>query len=383
MFKNKITKSLLFLFISLSMSNSLTYNNPTQELKNELLSKINAGIPEWMIKQIAIDLADVPKSGITQQMIEETINQDLEFIAKFSIRNGQVSVHTKMARRDYCNPLHIVLNELSSYVKLPDVDILYNVDDAPYNYANLIANNVPPVSLSKYLAPVLSPTKHLNDKNVVAIPDTHTLMRMEPHFQAVQLGNSKYTWEIKRPKAFWRGATTGGFYYQETYNKFPRAKLVQLSSQFPEILDAKFNEITQDATGQIEGIFAGLDYLSNNINVSEHMQYKYQILIDGNASAWTRCYWQLHCNSVILKQDSDYIQWYHALLKPYVHYIPFDYYCSDLLEKIQWAKDNDNKVQEIIKNANDLAENCLKYSDMLLYLYVVITSYAKLQAFQP
>lgn len=388
MFGDKITQtflSLSMLLFSLSMINANGFSNPNIELKQEFLSKIDAGIPEWMTRQIALDLADVPKTGITQQMITKTMSQDPEFIAKICIKDGEITVYTfpDMCRRDYCNPLHDVLNELNSYVKLPDVEILYNIDDAPCNWIHLIANIVPPFSLTRYLAPVLAPTKHLNDKNVIAIPDSHTLMQMKDHLQEVKLGNTKYPWKLKSSKAFWRGATTGGMYYPKTYHKFPRVKLVQLSKQYPEVLDAKFNVVQQDMSGYIKPLFSRLGYIGERLTVSDHLQYKYQILIDGNSAAWTRCHWQLHSNSIILKQDSEYVQWYYGLLKPYVHYIPFDYECSDLIEKIQWAQDNDDKVQEIIKNANIVAENCLKYSDMLLYLYAVITSYAKLQAFTP
>ena len=120
--------------------------------------------------------------------------------------------------------------------------------------------------------------------------------------------------------------------------------------------------------------------LLKTMSIEDHMQYKYQILVDGNSAPWTRGFWQLHCNSLIFKQTSNYIQWYYSLLEPYVHYIPFDYDCADLIEKIEWAKQNDEKAQEIIKNANFIAENCLKYSDLLLYLYWVITKYAQSQA---
>ena len=205
---------------------------------------------------------------------------------------------------------------------------------------------------------------------------------MDQYIQEVKLGNFKYPWDKKISKAFWRGSTTGGIYYPDIYTKFPRVKLAQLSTEFPEFLDAKFNNIVQDWNGGINHLFAKLGYIDHTLSISEHIKYKYQILIDGNSAAWTRGYWQLFSNSVMLKQNSKYVQWYYGLLKPYIHYIPFDYYCSDLIEKIQWAKNNEDKVREIIINANRIAEN-LKYTDMLLYLYALIIAYAKLQAFQP
>jgi len=387
MLKNKILKIfniLLILFSFLDIKIYGNYKNPDEQTKQELLSKINAGIPKWMTNQINADLANAPKYAITNSMLDQILDQDPLFFAKFSIKNGQISFYTKpdMPRRHDCLPLLWILEELNNYIKLPDVDFLYNVDDAPYCYESLIVNLVPPTSKARYLCPVLASTKHINDINVIPIPDYHTFRDFEEFTKEIVLGNAKYPWKTKKAKAFWRGSTTGGIYYPANYHIFPRVKLVQLSKKYPDILDAKFNKIVQDG-GNIQSIFTNLDYIGNTINISDHIQYKYQILIDGNSAAWTRCWWQLHSNSVILKQNSNYLQWYHELLKPYVHYIPFDYFCSDLIEKIQWAQDNDKKAQEIVKNANLIAEHCLQYSDLLLYIYAVITSYAKLLTFEP
>lgn len=369
--------------ITASSINNVSFTNSSQELKNELLKKIDAGIPEWMTNQINQDFAHAPVTGITLEMIEQTMDQDPEFIVKFIIKDGKITTNTRpeMNRQDYYGTLYNALNELNSYITLPDAVFLYNVDDAPGNYANLISYTMPPVSLSHYRSPVFAPTKHRDDKNVVAIPDPHTLGRMDSMYKEVKMGNSTYPWESKISKAFWRGATTGGFYFPENYTIFPRTKLVELSLKNAGLLDAKFNHVVDYWGGYITSLLKELGYTGKSLDISEHMRYKYQILIDGNSASWTRCYWQLHANSVIFKQNSPYVQWYYGLLKPYVNYIPFDYFCEDLIERIQWAQNNDLKVQEIVKNANLIAESSLKYSDMLLYLYEVITSYAKLQAF--
>ena len=49
--------------------------------------------------------------------------------------------------------------------------------------------------------------------------------------------------------------------------------------------------------------------------------------------------------------DSKYIFWYKKLLQPYIHYIPIKSDLSDLLEKIKWCIDNDEKCKEIANNA--------------------------------
>ena len=47
---------------------------------------------------------------------------------------------------------------------------------------------------------------------------------------------------------------------------------------------------------------------------------------------------------LMLKQDSPYYEHFYKQLKPYEHYIPIKRDISDLLEKIQWAKDHDEQV---------------------------------------
>ena len=388
MFKDYKIKNFLsvsFVYISIY---SATFNiNADSNLKSELLKKIAIGIPQWMDQQISKDLSHVPGEGITKRLIEETMKNSPAEIALYRIKDGVLSVHTTHAMSQdtknlLCNPIAETLAELNSYVKLPDVEFLHFVWDSPSTGPNGAAFNAPHVIFSNYQIPVFASCKILEEKNVVLFPDPWTLKFIKDgSLDKTKLGNSTYPWSQKISKAIWRGMTTGGSYYKDIYQRFPRVKLVQLSNNFPEILDAKFNTIYGDY--YVKSIFPQLNYMGETLPIEDHMQYKYQILIDGNSAPWTRGFWQLHCNSVILKQTSNYIQWYYELLKPYVHYIPFDYHCTDLIEKIRWAQNNEDKVLEIIKNANSVAENCLQYSDILLYMYAVINKYAKLQAFKP
>ena len=49
-------------------------------------------------------------------------------------------------------------------------------------------------------------------------------------------------------------------------------------------------------------------------------------------------------DSVVLKQDSEYYEHFYKRLSPWKHYIPLKHDLSDLLEKIQWARDHDAEV---------------------------------------
>jgi len=124
----------------------LTSNIKTEnlELKAEVQYKIKNGIPRWMQKQISEDLSLVPKSGVTKEMITETLKQD-HMCVLFKIKNGQINVeHGPYIPGDYFGGIGVmfeVLNELNSYMPLPDVEFIYSVDDSPFNRVKLESFN--------------------------------------------------------------------------------------------------------------------------------------------------------------------------------------------------------------------------------------------------
>src|SRR5262249_18474101 len=99
----------------------------------------------------------------------------------------------------------------------------------------------------------------------------------------------------------------------------------------------------------------------------------------GNTCSWQRMYWTLLSNSVLLKQTTENIEWYYGVLQPYKHYIPFKKDLSDLVEKIQWARRNDNTAKKIAQRATVFAQKNLSEEMIYLYLYWVIIKYAEMQ----
>ena len=174
-----------------------------------------------------------------------------------------------------------------------------------------------------------------------------------------------------------------GTYTQNNYLDFPRTKLINLSLKHPNIIDAKFVQpLVQMDDNQLKNMFMKSGYVGQRLSIVDQLQYKYQMLIDGNTSSWTRAYWQIFSNSVIFKQESNNIQWYYNYLQPFVHYIPVKHDLSDLVEKIEWAQAHNDSIQKIIENANNFAYNNLQYEDLLLYMYLTLNEYAKLQKFR-
>lgn len=68
--------------------------------------------------------------------------------------------------------------------------------------------------------------------------------------------------------------------------------------------------------------------------------------IDGTVAAY-RFPWLLAGGSAVLKQDSKYYEHFYGQLQPWVHYVPVKADLSDLLQQVQWLKDNDEKASVI------------------------------------
>lgn len=351
-------------------------------IRIEVQEKIKRGIPQWMLNQIYQDLQHAPQFGITKTLINRTLAQDKLCLALIKIKRGIITIEHQQKITPHqiltSEPIISALRELNECIALPDIEFIYCSDDAPFNWNNILTGKLASKP-AEYLAPVLVCCKNKWDINAILIPDFHTLKSIKDNIhEKIKIGNIKYPWALKLNKAFWRGATTGGLYKIHNYQQFPRTKLAELSKNFPNLIDAKFNFLWEVDHRTRKKLYE-LNYIGETADVPEHIQYKYQILIDGNTASWPRAYWQFQCNSVVFKQNSNFIVWHNDLFKPWVHYIPFEHDCSDLIEKIEWAINHDSEAQKISEQANQIAKDALNYSDILLYFYAIITEYAKHQ----
>lgn len=158
------------------------------------------------------------------------------------------------------------------------------------------------------------------------------------------------SWDKKLDKVIFRGATTDCGFDEKTSIRYLAHKLSQLG----EIIELDAG-ITKLWFNDIKLPNQPIQYPSrinpvNPIPFVQMSKYKYILNIDGSVTAF-RLSAELAFGSVILKVDSKYKIWYMDLLVPWVHYIPIKSDLSDLKEKIQWCKENQDKCQIIGTNA--------------------------------
>lgn len=368
-------KILLFILLVVS-SLSFYYGSSNQNSwQNKFQKKIKKQeIPVWMFEQIAEDIKAFSSSGITKEMLDQTI-QDTDAnnhyaFARFQILDGKVKTlfsGGNIEKNRRCRDFLKAVQAICKLTEVPDADFIVTFQDAsPYD------------NPQKLKSPLFAFAKNeLLEKNVVLIPDSSAFKGNLSWVRKVEKGTKSYPWAQKEEKAFWRGGTTGGWATLSTFKEMPRVKLVHLSLEQPQVVDAKFNRLVQ-TNEETTKMLEQEGYVGDTVSVVDHLKYKYQILIDGNTCAYSRAFWQLYSNCAIFKQTSPNIQWYYKALAPYVHFIPIKNDMSDLPEKIQWAREHDAEVQKIVQNANLFARHNLQIEDVHIYLYLLIKEYAKL-----
>ena len=188
-------------------------------------------------------------------------------------------------------------------------------------------------------------------------------------------------WQDKINKIYWRGSTTGPEslpYSIDNFNKLPRLSLAILSKLYPNLIDAGFSYYSSH--GDIEEI---LDILFGGVldKVSEedHIPYKYLISLDGNSCSGTRVPWIMYSNSVLIKQETNKIEWFYPALKPYIHYVPVNERLTDIFKQIKWMKSNDKELQIISSNAHNFVAQELMPEQIEAHMVITLNKYHEIQ----
>lgn len=338
--------------------------------KEVFLRKYQAGVPEWMINQANLDLSAFNNQSISLDKINDyyQVSVPEHYLIKFTINNNQVTAEWKEKNTpglDYRRKAYEdALRTIAEVVHLPDTTFLISMHDA-YTPVEGI--------------PIFCMCKKKQDKGLIALPDFDALYEQYQVLSKRDLTQYEPSWSEKKSQLIWRGSTAqasldGELMRLDNIHRFSRVILCELSNQFPELIDAKFTFFAQGG----ENIPSLQPYKGKKLSYRKLIDYKYQLLIDGNVSPYSNSGWKFFINSLLFKPDSHWVQWYFNALVPYEHYIPVRQDLSDLVEKIEWAKNNDDKARAIAKNCRNFALSHLTLSDDLLYIYYILTQYSQL-----
>ncbi len=330
------------------------------------LSKLAQPLPDWMQEQLQENFQDFERDGITRAQIDATFAQIRKtlpnfYIVRYRILNSELyryfNPEESIALKD--NSTECAIKTLLQCTRMPDLDFIISY------YDGIRPNHIFFHTPSKELqAPLLISAKIKNTPYVVLIPDFRSIGTWWiSDIKEIKSRMGLFPWDQKREFAIWRGANT----------KEDRIQLCRLSLRYPEYLDAKISSSSADPLLEKEGL------TGNSISWEQFLECKYLPYVDGYMTAAPALQWRLLSNSVILKPETNEIQWFHRALKPYVHYIPIKADFSDLIEKLDWAKEHDSECKKVAEESTQFALNHLMYEDVLLYLNAVFHRYASLQ----
>jgi len=100
------------------------------------------------------------------------------------------------------------------------------------------------------------------------------------------------------------------------------------------------------------------------IDSTEMRNYKYILDMDGNGCTWDATAWKLNSNSVILKTDSRWRQWFYDEYIAWKHYVPIADDFSDLQEKYHWCETHQDECEIIIRNAKQLFQKVYRMNSV-------------------
>lgn len=333
----------------------------------------------WLYIRILLHPFPITPSGFNQALERiqpenwqyEQIQEDLANFGRFSdqdVRNAYLKLIKNNPNRRYL------------YIKIKNNQVMFETLKYEYNRA-VVVNALRKIAKTKSLPncsfivvcgesyalpeqfkfPLFSFSKDINEKSVALIPDRDALKGRHRLDSKVKRGIAKYPYDTRKSLVIWRGGLTGQRYGD-------RYKFVELSRQYPDIIDAKFVKVGSDPEFK--------KYNSDFLPLSEHLKYKYLLDLDGNVAAFSRLYWLLYSDSVCIKYASNNRQWYYKGLKDRFNYFRIDK-PEQIIELVKYLDSAPKHADVVRHNATEFANNYLSNDAMAAYLYKLILMYSR------
>lgn len=255
---------------------------------------------------------------------------------------------------DVCNNRQI--NDCVFMLNLRDFPILRK--DKKHPYSHIVNKSIPDVYKKDNFCPVFSlgSSEQYDDIPLITQDDWRIISQKyypEKCTNEYMIDDIiPVKWSDKKSMAIFRGAASGCGITSVTNM---RLKAATISKQNPSLVDAgltSFNKrIKKIPNSKIDTINTFTIKRKDFMPYNEKLKYKYILNIDGHITAF-RLGHELQMNSVILLVKSHYYIWFMPYLKPYEHYVPIKCDLSDLIDRILWCKNNDDKCKQIVENAN-------------------------------
>ena len=199
--------------------------------------------------------------------------------------------------------------------------------------------------------------------NAILVPDSDFFA--SNGYEAVRklTNNSSIVWNERSDNILWRGSTSGHGIITTPEMTPANTSLIQrtrlcLLLRDVSRVDAKFACVVQTEIPEDHDIrLHGAKIMGARMDVSNWLNHKFAIDIDGNSNAWSNLFQRLLLGCCVIKVTSPYgyRQWYYDELIAWRHYVPVLADLSDLLEKIDWCRENQPACAEIAAAGKEFA----------------------------
>lgn len=110
--------------------------------------------------------------------------------------------------------------------------------------------------------------------------------------------------------------------------------------------------------------------------------FKYQIIAEGECQWANRLRQALFMGTVLIIQDNQCVEYYGLNLRPWQHYIPVDYWFTNLTDAVVWAEKNPDTVVEMNTAKQMYARRYLSPVNVDLYVMELMQRYASMLRYE-
>ena len=162
------------------------------------------------------------------------------------------------------------------------------------------------------------------------------------------------------------GRTTG-CEFSASGKYHPRIQLVNISIHNPECVNARFTTLNEHKQVFHRYFDKPKKFMGSRITEEKLVTYRFVVNVQNNGFA-DRLWKLLALGLVVFQESHVFHEFYYEMLTPWVHFIPIRTDLSDLCEKVQWARNNEEKSRAIGENARKFILDKLNKDIINLYL---------------
>jgi hypothetical protein len=195
--------------------------------------------------------------------------------------------------------------------------------------------------------PILSPGRrwiacfgaHRGDPSAVLLPEAHYLARAGYREMFGQLRREEVSWGAKAARAVLCAGDHG-----EAANFFPP-------------LDPGRPHPRRHLAAIVEAARLDVDvHLGKGVPRALQMSCKWILDVDGFVRTWDAFAWKMRSGSVVLSPASPWESFFTRQFEPWAHFVPIANDFSDLAEKLDWCRANDDECRQIAERARQRSD---------------------------